>query len=538
LGEADVERRCTALEYLDPEAASNGLDRDLCRCRSAQNNLNEFSGFETKLRAGLRPGSRLGPAPEALAAPRRHVGAFVPIRLNVVLTDMECDEGRSMLVRAIQLQIALVLILLLALAGCATTPGQGSQPQNLPPVGAPPTDPSGPPQTQPGGSGISVGDRAQSALEAMVMGAVLGSTFGPIGMAAGAGTMLIYGALTGNVPFQTAGIGGGGRRDPGGAEAQREAELEAEIENEMARGENLESEIESELLRQEELLQQIEEQEKIQESATAAIAPSISDDELSERIDPRAAPKPPSDRDLPMAIFDEERATIPKNGWDNPKKLQVVKRSLDADRDGNPEQVRYFDEKTGQMIRKEQDRDFDGRSDTWSVYEDGELVSRKLDSNSDGKIDVWESYAGGRMSSRQIDRDNDGVKDAFYVYEGDALLEERHDSDNDGTMDLIVTYRKRQRVGSEEDTDHDGQMDTWTSYQVVRDEEAISRIERDTDADGTRDVFETYEAAKGRPQLTKREEDKDGDGQVDVISIYENGKLVRREISDPNLVPL
>jgi hypothetical protein len=105
-------------------------------------------------------------------------------------------------------------------------------------------------------------------------------------------------------------------------------------------------------------------------------------------------------------------------------------------------------------------------------------------------------------------------------------------------MDLIVTYRKRQRVGSEEDTDHDGQMDTWTSYQVVRDKEAISRIERDTDADGTRDVFETYEAAKGRPQLTKREEDKDGDGQVDVISIYENGKLVRREISDPNLVPL
>ena len=79
-----------------------------------------------------------------------------------------------MLVRAFQLQIALVLILLLALAGCATAPGQGSQPQNLPPVGAPPTDPSAQPQTQPGGSGISIGDRAQSALEAMVMGAVLG----------------------------------------------------------------------------------------------------------------------------------------------------------------------------------------------------------------------------------------------------------------------------------------------------------------------------------------------------------------------------
>jgi hypothetical protein len=535
--EADVKRRSAELEYLDPEAASSGLGRGLRRSQRGRENLNKLKRFETQLRADLEPGWRLGPGPEAVAAPRRQVGGFVPIRLNVVLTDMASAEGRSMVVRAIQLQIALVLVLLLALAGCATTPGQGTPPQNLPPVGAPPTDPSAHPQTQPGG-GISVTDRAQSALESMVMGAVLGSTFGPLGAAAGAGTMLIYGALTGNVPFQGVGGGGGGGRYPGGAEAEREASLEEELENEIARGETLESEIESELHRQEELLKQIEEREELQESATAAITPAVSDDELSERVDPRTAPKTPSDRDLPLAIFEEERTTIPKNGWDNPKKLKVVKRSLDADRDGNPEQVRYFDEKTGQMIRKEQDRDFDGRSDTWNVYEDGRLVSRRLDTNADGKIDVWERYASGRMTSREIDRDNDGVKDAFYVYEGDALVDERHDSDNNGTMDLIVTYRKRHRVSSEEDTDHDGRMDFWTSYQVIGDKEVMSRVERDSDGDGARDVFETYEAAKGRPQLTKREEDKDGDGQIDVTSIYENGKLVRREISDPDFVPL
>lgn len=498
--------------------------------------MKESREFKIKLRAGLQPGEDLGPASKALAAPRRHVWDFVPIPLNVVLTDMESAEGRSMVVRAIQLQIALVMIILLALAGCATAPGPGSHPQNLPPVGASPADPSAQPPAQPGGGGISASDRAQSALESMVIGAALGSTFGPLGMAAGAGTMLIYGALTGNVPFQ--GSGGGGPRHPGGAEAEREAALEEEIETEIARGENLESEIESELARQEELLRRIEEQEELQESAAAAIAPTVSDDELSERVDPRTAPKAPKDRDLPLAIFDQERGTIPKNGWDNPKKLEVVKHSLDADRDGNPEQVRYFDEKTGQMIRKEQDRNFDGRSDTWNVYQDGKLVSRKLDTNSDGKIDVWERYANGRMTSREIDRNNDGVKDAFYAYEGDELVDERHDSDDNGTMDLIVTYRKRQRVSSEEDTDHDGRMDAWTRYQVVGDKELMSRIERDSDGDGKRDVFETYEAAKGRPQLTKREEDKDGDGRVDVISIYENGKLVRREISDPDLVPL
>jgi hypothetical protein len=35
-----------------------------------------------------------------------------------------------------------------------------------------------------------------------------------------------------------------------------------------------------------------------------------------------------------------------------------------------------------------------------------------------------------------------------------------------------------------------------------------------------------------------REEDVTGDGKIDITSIYENGKLVRREIADPSLVPL
>ena len=52
------------------------------------------------------------------------------------------------------------------------------------------------------------------------------------------------------------------------------------------------------------------------------------------------------------------------------------------------------------------------------------------------------------------------------------------------------------------------------------------------------DVFETYAILDGEPVLTKREEDKNQDGTIDITSIYENGKLVRREISDPSLMPL
>ena len=445
------------------------------------------------------------------------------------------------------------------LGGCATraTPPVGMPPPDpsvLPPSAG--TDPSAGISSQPrnpqAGAGLpvppgpSVAQRTQSALQSMLVGAALGSMFGPIGMAAGAGTMLLYGAITGEVPLRRGGggYGGGGygpyggSSDPGGVEAQREAEMERGIGDELARGDALEDEIQAELQRQDELLHQIEQQEALRDSAAAAIGDPISNEELEQRVDPRSAPAAPRDRELPIAIFEEKHTTIAKKSWDNDKKLEVVQRTLYADRDGKPEQIRYFDEKTGEMIRKEQDRNYDGRSDAWHVYEAGQLVSRKLDNNADGRVDVWETYTDGLMSTREVDRDGDSVRDAFYVYEGDVLMSERHDADNDGRPDLLVTYRMRFRVLTEEDTDRNGRLDSWTSWAVVDDREVIASIERDTNGDGKRDVFETYERKAGRPVLARREEDKNGDGNIDITSIYENGRLKTREISDPSLVPL
>ena len=51
------------------------------------------------------------------------------------------------------------------------------------------------------------------------------------------------------------------------------------------------------------------------------------------------------------------------------------------------------------------------------------------------------------------------------------------------------------------------------------------------------DTFETFEARDGKAVLKKREEDLNGDGEIDVTSLYRNGKLYRREILDPDLVP-
>jgi antitoxin component YwqK of YwqJK toxin-antitoxin module len=421
--------------------------------------------------------------------------------------------------------LSVAILVVVWLAGCATTSSGPPDPNADPGAGAP----SGGASTGPTAS-----QRVQSAVEGMLMGAIIGSQAGPIGAAVGAGTLLIYSAITGQVPLQ----GSGRPSHPGRSEAEREEELERQIESEIARQDSLEAEIEAELQRQEELLREIERDEALRTDGTAT---EDGDDEetLVARADPRAAPVAPKERDLPLSIFDEEQRTVAKGKWGNDKQIDVVARSLDADRDGNPEEVRYHDSATGRIIRKEEDKNYDGTIDTWSNYESGVLAEILKDNNEDGEADEWHRYGpDGRMATREVDRDYDGQRDAFFVYEGGSLAEERHDGNSDGSVDRIVRYQQRAIVSTEEDRNQDGRMDTWTSFETIGGKEVIVRIEKDTSGDGKPDTFETYEQIAGTPTIKQRDEDKNGDGTIDIRSVYENGKLKQREISDPALVPL
>ena len=412
---------------------------------------------------------------------------------------------------------SLLVVLTFTLAtGCASS---GSAPNTGAGGSAPP-------------SGPTVGDRGAAALEGLLVGAIIGGQMGPIGAAVGAGAMLIYGAVTGNVP-----LGGGGVSSGPRSERDREAELESQIEDEMQRQSSLESEIEAELRRQEELLANIEQDEALRTTFEQQPQEGLSAEEIAEQADTRSAPLAPKDRDLPEYIFETDTVTVTRGEWGNRNAMQVTRRSLDADRDGKPEEVRYFDEQ-GVYVRKEEDRDYDGRIDAWSTFRGGELAVREIDSDGDGDRDVFENYARGRMTSREIDRNHDGKRDAFYEYQNDSLVSERHDTDYDGTVDFRMEYKNRRRVTSEEDADKDGRLDTWTTYVVDGDRDAIDKIERDQAGDGRPDTFEFYAQKAGETVLVRREEDKNADGVIDITSIYENGKLVRREISDPALMPL
>jgi hypothetical protein len=340
----------------------------------------------------------------------------------------------------------------------------------------------------------------------------------------GAGTLLIYTAITGQPPF-------------GSSDGARTAPVDRRrwtAEGEASRGRSLEAQIQEELERQQAALAGIESDP----GAQSTIESLITGQDLAERANPRVAPDAPKDRELPLTVFEMEPVTIVAGSWGNEEPMKVRRGVLDADEDGKPEQIHYFDPESMVLLRKEQDSNFDGALDIWSTYEAGKLVSRVRDTDDDAEADVWEHYENDRMTHRTIDRDRDGVADAFYQYAGGILVEERHDANNDGSVDRRIRYQNLFRESAEEDLDHDGQMDVWTTYGVSHGKEVVVRIERASKGSGTPDIVETYDVSTGKSTLAKLEEDRDGDGTVDITSRYENGKLVQREISDPDLAPL
>jgi hypothetical protein len=315
------------------------------------------------------------------------------------------------------------------------------------------------------------------------------------------------------------------------APAEADDDTQGDLEDEIARQTDrhrVQEEIDAELRRQEVL----QRSRVLSEIGRALNGPPASDEDLEQRADPRIAPRAPADRDLPVAIFDSEEIEVPPGPSGNSGPMLIIKRSLDADRDGNPEQIRYFDKVTGAMIRKEADRDYDGTLDTWQTYLGDSLDERTLDTNGDGRVDTWERYRGGRMVERVIDRNGNGDKDAFYTFSDGSLVEERHDRNDDGQADLIVTYQGRQKTRSREDRNGNGQIDTWTTYAVVNGKELPAVIKHDSDGSGKIDIIDQFETSSGKPILAKREEDTNGDGAIDVTSTYRNGKLYRRELAD------
>jgi len=368
----------------------------------------------------------------------------------------------------------------------------------------------------------NIARRAQAALESMIIGTVIGAQLGgPIGAAAGAGAFGLYGLITGDVPFDS-----GRRSQPQGREPRSsDDQMENEVDEELKKQQDLEAEIEAELKHQEELLAAINKQEEVNKSLQQEAKDCAGG---SAPTDPTAAPKRPCQREIPDSIFETKKV---KNG-----KQEVLVKTLDADRDGRPEIKITIDPKSGQVLTREEDTDFDGTLDSVNTYlPDGRLASRAEDTNQDGKPDRWLTYDGGDTAVRvEVDRNFDGRRDGSLQYQAGMLLYEEYDNNGDGKVDRRIEYVAGKRSVEIEDTTLDGVMDARTYFDARG---LPTRIEKDKNQDGKTDVWEYFEGTDAtKVVLVKREEDTNGDGVVDVTSYYEKGKLVRKEVADPSLV--
>jgi Flp pilus assembly protein TadD len=134
-------------------------------------------------------------------------------------------------------------------------------------------------------------------------------------------------------------------------------------------------------------------------------------------------------------------------------------------------------------------------------------ILREEDGDGDGRPDRWVAYAGLARHEVWEDRLGTGSPDLHLIFAegGDPLESLEIDADGDGSPERVFRYQ-------------DGRL-------LAED--------RDTDGDGRADLFDRFD---GSGSLALREEDLDGDGQVDLRTAYRSGRIVRREIVNPDAV--
>jgi hypothetical protein len=123
------------------------------------------------------------------------------------------------------------------------------------------------------------------------------------------------------------------------------------------------------------------------------------------------------------------------------------------------------------------------------------------------------------------------VPDRWIGYQEGVIREVWESTGASGPPNLHVVYAPGgdpiERI--ELDQDGDGRLERVFVYDAGRLREESS----DTNGDGAFDRFQQFDASGS---LTMREEDVDGDEEIDVRTAYADGRIVRREILNPELL--
>jgi hypothetical protein len=332
-----------------------------------------------------------------------------------------------------------LLVPLVALYACDPVPVQyppGSAQYPYSNSGAPPAVPQAPE--------VRGSQRWQhawnKAMEGVAMG---GSIFGPYG----AGGGLVIGLLTGLI---TADSHYGQVNNQIYTEQKKDQQLEAAIEQELARQRDLEDQI-----------------------ATAA-APSSA---AATTVEPVAAkhrsPQQPAPLQPPTSRASDNTGlaalTKPSVVATAPSPFKNVE-VRDVNGDGAPDLWIYYNpQRAGEIIRQEEATQADGRVDTWSYFKDGKMVRREVDTRQSGRAD------------------------AVYFYDGDKLVREERDETGRGDMTYRAMYQDGRLAKVERDSSGGGRVDLWVYYDAGSEGEIVVKEERDLNGDGVPDLWSYYE---------------------------------------------
>ena len=120
-------------------------------------------------------------------------------------------------------------------------------------------------------------------------------------------------------------------------------------------------------------------------------------------------------------------------------RMVLICRESDLNADGKKDVIRYYDD-AGQSLREDSDRNFDGRIDNSTTYQDNKIVEEQQDNNFDGVIDAHIYYRDGKPLRAERDTSGRSQAGSFHpdrweYYEDGRLVRMGMDLDGDGTVD-------------------------------------------------------------------------------------------------------
>ena len=138
----------------------------------------------------------------------------------------------------------------------------------------------------------------------------------------------------------------------------------------------------------------------------------------------------------------------------------------------------------------------DGVPDLWIYYnpqKPGEIMRQEEASKSDGRVDTWSYFKDGLLVRREVDTKGQGRPDAVFHYVNDKIAREERDENGRGRMTYRATYENGRLAKVEKETRDSGRTDLWIYYDTAKDGDIVIREEKDLNGDGAVDLWSYYD---------------------------------------------